>query len=165
MELVDDNGRGKWSREALIARYALYCRQYHVGQPLDLTPAEVVQGDRRWVFPVMGKVIAGIETGDVACQHLGVEFLEEDTRFPFGKILKSNTARALRRTPLCDELKDRLRKRLAAMLLNGNVPHEYKQYAKLLKRIGIGRFRRDIETRVDRTNPYAMRYYRYLTLE
>ena len=49
------------------------------------------------------------------------------------------------------------------MLLAGNVPHEYKQYSKLLKRIGLGPFRDEIELGVDRANQFVMRYYDYLT--
>ena len=40
----------------------------------------------------MMKVIEGIEAGDLACVRLGIEFIEEDAKFPFGKTLKSNAA-------------------------------------------------------------------------
>ena len=63
-------------------------------------------------------------------EGIGIEFIEQDQKFSFGKILKSNTARALRRTKLEEEDKKRIRQRLVSMLLTGNVPHEYKQYGK-----------------------------------
>ena len=48
----------------------------------------------------MDLVIVGIEAGDKACIALGVDFVEEDRLFPFGMVLKANTARALRRAEL-----------------------------------------------------------------
>lgn len=67
-----------------------------------------------------------------------MEFVEQDQHFSFGKLLKSDTARALRQQDdLPDDLKERLRARIVTMLLHGNVPHEYQEYAKLLRKIGF----------------------------
>jgi len=41
-------------------------------------------------------------------------------------------------------------------------PHEYKQYAKLLKRIGVGQYWDEIESRINHSNEYVMRYFNYL---
>ncbi len=92
------NGEGKWSTDDIIRRYSQYCRELKVQSPIDLSPTETVEGEMKWIYPVMYKVIAGIEQGDAACRRIGAEFIEEDRKFTFGKILKSNTARALRRS-------------------------------------------------------------------
>jgi hypothetical protein len=110
----------------------------------------------------MDKVIEGIENGDQACKRIGIEFIEEDGKFPFGKILKSNTARALRRSELSKVEIDRIRKRLVHMLIEGNVPHEFKEYAKLLKKIGIGEAEAYLKKHAKRENPYVMKYVEYL---
>ena len=162
MEVRDYNGDDIWSKDAIILRYSQYCRELNVAIPVDLLPKELVRGEIRWVYPVMDKVIAGIEQGDAACRRIGIEFIEEDRKFPFGRILKSNTARALRRSQLTVEEQERIRRRLVAMLLAGNVPREYRQYAKLLKAIGLGQHWKNIESQVDRSNEYVMRYYNYL---
>jgi hypothetical protein len=162
MEVRDYNGDGKWTKNEIIRRYALYCHELKVQHPIDLSPVEHVEGDVKWIYPVMDKVIAGIEQGDAACRRLGIEFIEEDSQFTFGKILKSNTARALRRSELTPPEQERISQRLVAMLIDGNVPHEYKQYAKLLKKIGIGEYWNEIEKRVNRSNEYVMKYYDYL---
>jgi len=107
----------------------------------------------KWIYPVMYKVIAGIEQGDAACRRIGAEFIEEDRKFTFGKIVKSNTARALRRSELTTEEQERIRRRLVAMLIEGNVPHEYKQYVKLLKKIGVGEYRDEVESRNQTVEP------------
>ena len=92
MEVMDFNGEGRWSCSEILARYASYAAAMGIVSR-DLSPREHSEGGRRWVFPVMEKVIDGIADGDPACVRLGVEFIEEDAKFPFGKTLKSNTAR------------------------------------------------------------------------
>ncbi len=134
--MIDYNGDGPWTREAILASYARYAAEMRV-VPRDLSPKEHTERGRRWVHPVMEKVIEGIESGDAACVRLGIEFIEEDAKFPFGKILKSNTARALRRAPLTDEQRVRIRRRVLGMLQAGKVPHEFREYAKLVKKIGF----------------------------
>ena len=110
----------------------------------------------------MQEVIRGIEAQDRACIALGIDFIEEDQHFPFGKTLKSNTARALRRTPLDETQITRIRSRVIDMLLKGDVPHEFKQYAKLLRHVGVGTRWPEIEQRVPRENRYVMRWFNYL---
>ena len=100
MEIIDYNGEGKWLKDEILRRYSQYCKEQKVSEPLDLRPRELVSGEKKWIYPVMERVIEGIEKGDAACKRLGIEFIEEDGKFPFGKILKSNTARALRRVAL-----------------------------------------------------------------
>lgn len=162
MEVRDYNGEGKWSKDEIIRRYIQYCRELNVPDPLDLSSVEHVEGNVKWIYPVMDRVIVGIEQGDAACRRIGIEFIEEDRKFTFGKLLKSNTARALRRSELTPEEQERIRRRLVAMLLEGNVPHEYKQYAKLLKKIGVGVYWIEIENRINRSNEYVMKYFDYL---
>lgn len=162
MLIRDYNGEGIWSVNEILRRYSLYCRELKILNPLDLSPIERVEGDATWIYPVMEKVIAGIERGDAACRRIGIEFIEENQKFVFGRILKSNTARALRRSDLDDAEKDRIRRRAVTMLIEGNVPHEYKQYAKLLRKIGVGNYWNEIEKTINRSNGYVMKYYDYL---
>src|ERR1051326_4169427 len=101
MPTIDYNGGGRWTRNEILRRYLEYARELRI-TPRDLSPREHRENERRWVYPVIHEVIKGIEAGDQACVQLGIEFIEEDTKFPFGKILKSNTARALRRADLTE---------------------------------------------------------------
>lgn len=119
------------------------------------------EDEKKWIYPVMDRVIEGIESGDLACAEIGVEFIEEDASFAFGRILKSNTARALRRNPLTDELKERIRKRVVRMLEANYLPREYRQYAKLARKIGLGEWLAEIKERVPLDNSRAQRYYKY----
>jgi hypothetical protein len=110
----------------------------------------------------MEQVIAGIEAGDPACVELGLEFIQEDQKFPFGKILKANTARALRRALLDAGQVERIRDRVITMLIAGHVPHEFREYAKLLRKVGVGERWASVHEQLDQSNPYVMRFYRYL---
>ncbi|MDQ2746060.1 MAG: hypothetical protein M3T96_02230 [Acidobacteriota bacterium] len=165
MEERDYNGEGIWSKDEILNRYSRYCFELKIANPINLSPVEVINGSIKWIYPVMDRVIEGIELGDLACKRIGIEFIEEDRKFVFGKILKSNTARALRRNELTLEEQERIRKRIINMLIDGNVPHEYKQYAKLLKKIGIGNYQNELENRINRSNKYVMKYYEYLIEE
>ena len=156
------NGKGSWSVEAVQTRYREYCAAFHVDSSRSLDPKEAREGDVLWIYPIMSEVIQGIEEGDVACIALGVDFVEEDALFPFGATLKSNTARALRRTHLTETQKSRLRKRISTMLTSGIIPHEMREYAKLLRTIGVGEHWPRLEREVPRDNPYAMRFYKSL---
>ena len=161
--IIDYNGEGKWSRKQINLRYRNYCKQLKI-TPLDIGPRihENVGAKKVWIYPVMYKVIEGIEQGDRVCKIIGVELLEESNTMPFGRILKSNTARALRRTNLDYNLQERLRNRIIAMLIEGKVPREYREYAKLLRTIGINKYDwQIIERHFPQDNIYAMKYYRY----
>lgn len=161
METRDYNGPDAWSLDGVRRRYRMLARELGVPVAIELTPLEHQEGDVRWVYPVMDAVIKGIARGDAACVELGVEFVESGHQQPFGRILHSNTARALRRTALTPKQSDRLRTRILGMLVAGQVPHEFKQYAKLLRHVGLGKAWERVKTQINHANPYVMRYVRY----
>ena len=162
---INYNGTGFWSVEQVLSRYANYVKKYRIDAPRDLAPLVSSEGEKRWVYPVMYRVIEGIEAGDLACAEIGIEFIEEDQSFDFGQILKSNTARALRRIQLTEEQKERIRKRVVAMLMAGYLPREYRQYAKLARKIGLGEWLHEIKSKLPADNPWAVRYYNYFEVQ
>jgi hypothetical protein len=161
-DIRDFNGTGVWSAQAVQARYRQYCDVLHVECPRVLKAQEVREGKNIWIYPIMWQVIQGIEENDAACIALGVDFVEEDDLFAFGKMTKSNTARSLRRARLTEEQKGRLRERVVTMLATGIILHEMREYAKLLRVIGVGEHWPRLERDVPRDNPYAMRFYKAL---
>jgi len=160
MDIIDYNGEGRWSRSEILARYDRYAGDAGIKRR-DLSPMEVDGPRGHWVYPVMDQVIAGIEAGDAACVRLGIEFVEEDARFPFGKVLKSNTARALRRASLTEEQKRRIRRRVFGLLRTGHVPREYREYAKLVRKIG---FDASEIPQVNAANPHVLRFQTYFRM-
>lgn len=161
MHIRDYNGKGDWTAAAVQARYAEFAARFGVEMPRSLTPIVYQQADVRWVYPIMDSVIDGILAGDPACAAIGVEFIEEDRKFPFGANLRARTARALRQSTLPDALKLRIRRRIVDMLIAGNTPREYREYAKLLRKTGFSELWPRLDAGVPRTNRHAMRYYRY----
>ncbi len=159
--LVDYNGVGIWSAEAIQKRYRQYAEA--IGADLSqLVPVRHTEASRTWVFPLMEQIIKLIEAGDRAAIEIGIEFIQEDDYFVFGAILKSNTARALRRASLTPEQQARIRKRLVDMMLSGQVPREWREYKRLLRLVGLGPLWPVLEDGVDRENKYVMTYYNYL---
>jgi hypothetical protein len=161
MTVIDYNGSGFWSVEEVLGRYAAYASRYGIATPRDLNPLVRSVNDKQWIYPVMDRVIEGFEKGDQACADLGVEFIEDNSSFVFGRILKSNTARALRRSPLTHEQKERIRKRVTEMLETGYLPREFRQYAKLVRKIGLGNWLSRIEAQAKLGDPWVQRYYTY----
>lgn len=162
MEIRDYNGTGEWSVESILERYRDYCRQLGTVPDETLAPKRSTQADVTWIYPVMDEIVAGIERGDKSCIMIGIEFVEQDQKCAFGRRLKSNTARALRRAELSLDQMERLRARVVGMLLTGHIPHEFTEYYKLLRRIGVGAWWPVVEQQVDRQNPYVMRFYKNL---
>jgi hypothetical protein len=48
------------------------------------------------------------------------------------------------------------------MLVRGYLPREFRQYAKLAKKIGLGTYLLEITERADLTNPWVVHYYNLL---
>ena len=163
MEIINYNGNGRWSVQAIQERYLEYARQLKVSPTLDLKPKEY--GDpcgRLWIYPIMDRVIEGIEKGDKACIEIGVECIEENQWLSFGRVIKANTARALRRSTLTPQQIERLRKQIISMLIEEHIPGHYREYAKLLRKIGLGNCWPTIEEQVNCNNLYVFRFYKYL---
>jgi hypothetical protein len=150
-----------WSADAIQKRYRKYA-DFIGSDPAQLVPKCSTEGETTRVYPLMEQIIDLIETGDKAAIEIGIEFIQEDDHFAFGRIIKSNTARALRRASLTPEQQTRIRERLVGMMLSGRVPHEWHEYKRLLRRVGLGSLWPVLEKGVDRENKYVMRYYNYL---
>lgn len=61
-----------------------------------------------------------------------------------------------------EDEKEAIRGRVAQMLIAGHVPHEYKEYAKLLKTVGVEPVAELVRTRANMNNPYVAKYVRFL---
>ena len=159
--LIDYNGVGIWSTDAIQKRYRKHAVVIGTN-PAQLVPDRYTEAGKTWVYPLMTQIIVLIEAGDKAAIEIGIEFIHEDDYFVFGRILKSNTARALRRASLTQEQQARIRERLVGMMLRAQVPHEWHEYKRLLRHVGLGSLWPVLEEGIDRENEYVMRYYDYL---
>lgn len=156
--MMDYNGDGEWAFESVIRRYEEYCRLFNVAMQRRLRPEIHGTGEERRAYPIMDPVNEGIREGDPACIALGIDFICESKSFPFGMTLKSNTARALRKATLTPSQLDRIRERLAHMLTTGYLPQEFRFYARLFRRTGLGEF----EAQLLALEPRGHRMKRYV---
>jgi hypothetical protein len=162
MKVYSYNGTGFWSVEEVLRRYAEYARVFGITQPRDRTPLTTLDGDIERIYPVMDRVIEGIEAGDLGCAELGVEFIQTSDSFPFGMTIKSNVARALRRTTLTEAQKERIRRRVVEMLEAAYLPREFRQYAKLARKLGLSEFLQRIKQLAAlSSNARVQRYCKY----
>lgn len=98
------------------------------------------------------------------CVELLVEFIHEDRKMFAGKGYKASAARTLKRAALNYGQEDRIRRRVVKMLLAGNVPYEFREYARLLRRVGLGEWGPVIDREAPVDNPWVARYVRYFRL-
>lgn len=160
MKIIDYNGGESWSRDEVLSRYTSYAESLRI-TPIDISPDAHEEQGCRWIYPVMRNVIDGIEAGDPACTKIGIEFISEDRKFTFGRILKSATARALRRTELTEFQKQMIRNHVFNMLRRSFTPGEFREYAKLVRKIGFDAS--ELEG-IKPTNPFTARYLAYFEM-
>jgi hypothetical protein len=134
------NGEGEWAVDAVIRRYEEYCLKFGVPMQRHLRPVISGVGDERRIWPIMDPVNEGIREDDPACTEIGIDFICESRGFPFGMTLKSHTARALRKATLTPRQLDRIRDRVAHMLMTGYLPQEYRFYVRLFRNTGLGQY-------------------------
>jgi hypothetical protein len=163
------DGVGRWSCAEIAKRYRAYCGKFRChARDIDFELAGTLHHELPWIMPVINQVISGIAANDPACIEIGLELIEEDAKFAFGKIMKASAANALRRASLSEAQKERVRARVVSLLARGLVPHEMREYARLMKRIGLGshgatlgdQLRHWSET--GQAAPHAQRFVRYL---
>ena len=158
-EIRDYNGKGRWSRESIIQRFAEYSRS--LGSSVGELEAVTYDDDSvTWIYPLAESVIKGIENRDRACIELGLELIEDSSSMPFGMILKSNTSRALRKAydSLTHEQQDRIRRRVADMMITKYMPREFVQYVKLVKKIGFGDEIERVKSQADLSDRWVRHY-------
>jgi hypothetical protein len=157
-----NNGPGDWSLEGVRRRYAEAAQRSGQTEVRDLTLPELSSSGQRGVNPVIERVIAGAKDGDPASIEVAVQFVESGHRQAFGRILHANAARALKQASLTKGQAERLRHRILSMLVDGDVPHEFHAYVRLLRKIGLDNTWPEIRARVDEGNRYVMRHVHYL---
>lgn len=131
----------EWAPDAVALRYEKYCDEFDWPRQRTLAAEVSMDGTVKRIWPIMTGVNCGIKAGDPACTEIGIDFICDSRSFPFGMTLKSNTARALRKAVLSPRQLDRIRDRVASMLLDGYLPQEYRFYARLFRRTGLGQHR------------------------
>ena len=156
------DGQDIWTLDAIQRRYQRYCQKYHVEHHA-LEPTDYMV-ERGWATCMLRILIERMKSGDLAAAEICLEMMEEDRSLAFGPIVKSNIPRAMAKCALTDRQKERIRERVLTMLLRGYLPKEFRQYAWLARRLGLGEWEKKL-SKVDLSNPWAKWYVDYLTQE
>ena len=127
---------------------------------------QIAASSPAWTPSTFLRLIERARNGDRAAISTLIALIEDDESRPWGMLLKSEAARTLRQSAQLDAGQiHRLRARFTDMLLRGYLPREYKQYAKLFRKIGLGDFRHTIATRADQSNSFVRRWCWYLLVD
>jgi hypothetical protein len=128
--------------------------------------SQILASSPAWTPSTFQRLIERARHDDRAAVETLIALIEDDESRPWGMLLKSEAARILRQSAHLDAGQiHRLRTRFTDMLLRGYLPREYKQYAKLFRKIGLGDFRHTIETRADQSNSFVRRWCWYLLVD
>ena len=163
-EVRDFSGQGRWSREEIERRFKSYAKAFGT-TGIELNPRVYEEGSTKWIYPLIEDVIDGIKQGDRACIELGVELIEDSDSMPFGMILKSDAAKALRHSAdhLSEDHRRRIRKRVADMLIEQYMPREFVQYVKLARTVGFAEELDRVRSEADLSNRWVRHYLERLT--
>jgi len=99
-------------------------------------PADGHENPAIWVGQTFGLVKSAVASGDTQAISLACELIEQDPKLPFGKLVKSDLARALKKQ-VSRVIASERRQVIAATakLLNQDyAPRELEDYCKLIKK-------------------------------
>ena len=154
------DGKDIWQFPQVQSRYRRYCAHFGIEHTeLVFHPYYVERG---WTAGILDVLVDRMKSGDLAAAQIGIEMMEEDRGLAFGPIIKSNIPRALVKCDLTESHKERVRKRVVAMLLRPFLPKEFRQYAWLARRIGLGDWAQKLQN-ADKRVPWVHWYVEYLT--
>jgi len=161
-QIPGNDPHGRWGAVAVYERYREYCCQFAVVQPLELSLKHYTKEEYSRLTTPVDAIIERIPLGDAAAAHIGVDLLCEFPLFFAGKCAKARTANLLRRTELSEELKERLRIGIVGMFRRAYLPQEFRDLLKLLRRIGLGEHRAEVERWLDSWDRYHRACAEYL---
>ena len=102
-------------------------------------PADGHEHAAIWLSQTFAEIVKAIGAGDTVAVAIACQLIERDPMLPFGKLIKSSLARALRKR--IDLLSTAERAKLLATtikLLNMPfAPRELEDYCKLVKKFGL----------------------------
>ena len=161
MTINDYNGTGRWTLISTRDRYYSLAATLGVHTPNFPEPYRHLSSRGEWIYPAMNGVIAQAEEGDRACVELGLELIETDQSMPFGRLIKIKAARMLRRADLFNDQMNRIRRRVLTIIDSNKICFEFRDYAKLLRSIGLPEDWREFCPNADSSNPCVHKYLLY----
>ncbi len=106
-------------------------------------PADGHENPAVWLSHTFLLVRAAIARGDTVAVSLACELIEQDPKLPFGKLIKSDLARALKKQVglLVPSERAQVLRAVAKLLNQEYAPRELEDYCKLAKKLPTAEYR------------------------
>lgn len=117
-----------------------------------------------WVGDVFDVLKSAVASGDTRAISLACELIEKDPKLPFGKLVKSNLARALRKqnNKLTESERHQVLGATGRLLNMEYAPRELEDYCKLVKKFPQTEIANLLQT-ITPQNPKSERLMTYLS--
>jgi hypothetical protein len=102
----------------------------------EYVPSNAVEHPAIWVGQCLTALASAVANGDARAMSIACDLIEQDPKLPFGKLIKSDLARALKKQALRLTVTERQQVLVATQkLLNlPFAPRELEDYGKLVKK-------------------------------
>jgi hypothetical protein len=150
----------EWSATRVIETYARLANSFHVHTPSDLAIRVVhpfIQSKH-----ALYRLSDAVKSQDQAAIWLSAQFLASDVYFSGSGYLKSSIARRLKSAALDEQTRDIVRQGALSLWREGMYRQEWREYRALLRRVGLGPYRKQFASIVALCHPGTRRYVREL---
>ncbi|RCU51623.1 hypothetical protein DU002_03900 [Corallincola holothuriorum] len=127
----------EWRREYVIQRYEQLAKSLRVCQPISFdgvskTSPSVSSKHALWA------ISHAVAKGDEAAIKIAKQFVLADVYFHYSGFIRATMARRLKSANLSLHDREELREGLYKLFYSGQFGPEYKEFCRLLRRIGLG---------------------------
>lgn len=126
----------EWTFSEVRQRYERLAKSYKVK---DLLPLEYpYESELIKLKHALWEISGGIKKQDGAAIEIAIEFVLSDVFFHYSGYIRATMARRLKSAGLSETAKERLRRGLFRLFSSDTFGPEYKEFARLLRNIGLG---------------------------
>jgi hypothetical protein len=126
----------EWTFNEVRQRYERLARSYRVKEPLSLEypyESELIK-----LKHALWDISKAIKKQDSAAMEIATEFVLSDVFFHYSGYIRATMARRLKSATLSETSKERIRRGLFRLFLSDAFGPEHKEFARLLRNIGLG---------------------------
>lgn len=143
---INHNAQGRWSVESVQAEYRRLSLVLGGVAGFEPTPRKHTNPiGCTWIYNIMDSVVDGIQLDDSSCVQLAIDYIQDNDMRPSTGYIRERMARALGGVELSSKQKSILAATFIQQIKSQKIYREFREYAKLFKKIGIEPYRASIE--------------------
>lgn len=126
----------EWTFAEVRQRYESLANSYRIKEPLIFEypwESELIK-----LKHALWDISGAIKKQDSAATEIAIEFVMSDVFFHYSGYIRATMARRLKSAGLSETSKERLRQGLFRLFLSNTFGPEHKEFARLLRNIGLG---------------------------